>query len=220
MRRYVEQRRLRILGLVFLLAGVARCAYSPNPESGTLKCAPNQVCPEGYHCQSDLKCWKNGEGTTGGAGSTGQGGSSGTGGQGGAGGLAQGTDKFVGHWIFGATGTLMITCNDGSSNTKSLKDDFIDVSLGAASGITLSYYCDWDMDAPPTGTTATIRPNQSCTTTDAASGTIFTWHGTVLTFVTTNGQAATLNATINADYKDTMGATGMCTLKIAGPLTH
>jgi hypothetical protein len=81
---------LIVLALVAL--GAARCTYSPDFPSGTLKCSSVSSCPEGYACDhpSNL-CYKNGEspsGVAGAGGSTtgkaGAGGSTGTAGAGGS----------------------------------------------------------------------------------------------------------------------------------------
>lgn len=42
---------------VSALAAALGC-YNPNIAQGGLKCAPGNVCPENYHCASDLRCYR------------------------------------------------------------------------------------------------------------------------------------------------------------------
>lgn len=196
------RRRAGFAGVTaLLLAAAAAGCYAPNPASGTLKCGPNFSCPEGYTCAADNTCWKSS-----GGGSTGTGGTGGT----------VTPETFVNHWVFDATSTLSIMCSDNSMSTKSLKDDFVDVYGGVASDLIASYYCDWDMTV--NGNKANIVANQSCSSTDMASGTQFTWYGDAFTLQTSDGKKATLQATISADYVDVDTTTGSCTLRIAGTL--
>jgi hypothetical protein len=148
--------------ILFMLAGGLRCAYAPNPKSGTLLCSettPKQ-CPEGYDCDGTF-CTKKGEadaGMTGVAGQTGAagaggkagtggtggkagtggaggtGGTAGTGGTGDAAGAAVPTAKFVGHWVFDAGSTENVTCSDGSNKDNALAGDYVDVALNTALG--------------------------------------------------------------------------------------
>jgi hypothetical protein len=234
----------------FLAAGLAlvaaACAYSPNPESGKLFCAADRSCPEGYQCQADGKCYKKGAATSGSGGAVGTGGATGADAgadHGSAGGttstdagadrvspldagacpLTSGTPaaKFVGHWLYAATATNMVTCSDGSSSTMSLAMDYVDVSLGASTGVDLqaSYYCTWNMMLGGGGNSASAISGQSCPYTDPANGTMWVWHGDSFVFSTSDGCSGSVMAAISADFKDAAGATGTCTIKVSGPLT-
>lgn len=66
-------RRGAWLSLV-VVAALAGC-YEPNIVNGGLECAPSDVCPQGYHCAVDKRCWLNGTGPDGG--DTGDGGGGG-----------------------------------------------------------------------------------------------------------------------------------------------
>jgi hypothetical protein len=187
-----------------VLAAVALGCYSPNPTSGNLRCGTNQSCPEGYTCADGRTCWKKGEAPTC---------------------VATGASitKFVNHWNFSPTSTIVISCSDGSSSTQSLMGDFLDVNPGLVGDLTASYYCDWDMRVPA-GNSAVICPGQSCDSVDSASGTMFTWHGDAFTFTTADGVTATLTAMISANFVDPPTApvpnqTGTCNLRINGTLT-
>jgi hypothetical protein len=83
-------RGLALAVVLLALAGGVRCAYAPNPKSGTLMCATEtdskgvRLCPDGYTCDGTF-CIKNGEQDASAAGSAGQTGTSGAGGKAGAG---------------------------------------------------------------------------------------------------------------------------------------
>ncbi len=83
---------LIVLALVALVAlGAARCTYSPDFPSGTLKCSSVNSCPEGYACDGPSNlCYKNGDSPSGaaGAGTAGKGGAGGSTGTAGAGGVS------------------------------------------------------------------------------------------------------------------------------------
>jgi hypothetical protein len=216
---------------VALLALSARCAYDPNPASGTLKCSTaTHTCPEGYTCdEASDSCIKNGEvdGGAAGRGTAGAaGGTAGTGG--GAGGGIVGPAMFVGKWIFDSGSSDTVTCTDGSTKQNDLAADYVDVALNGGT-LTATYFCDWNVTVASNATV--IKPGQSCSRdmTDPTAGTTkFTWHGTTFTFATTNGKTATLSSTISSDYVDdasktgcgtTLSCSGTCAIKIAGTLT-
>src|SRR5580698_6199331 len=46
--------------LACAVACLPGCAFSPNLGNGTLACGPNGLCPDGYSCQADNKCYKSG----------------------------------------------------------------------------------------------------------------------------------------------------------------
>jgi hypothetical protein len=194
------RRRAIVLVATALLAG-AGC-YSPNPQSGKLRCGLNFACPEGYMCKDGQTCWKASESPTG------------TGGTGGGGQFA----NFTGTWIFGSNAKNVVTCSDRPTtpSTTSLANDYVDITEGVGADLLGQYYCDWDLNV--VGTTTAIVPGQSCMTT-TMDQTVFTWHGDGFNFTTTDGKTATLSAPLSADYQDTTGATGTCTLMITGSLT-
>jgi hypothetical protein len=82
-------RRGKALALLGSAAALcAACTYSPEPQSGALRCSEDNECPSGYRCAEiggKEACWKGGAG-----GASGTGGRTGTGGRGagGAGGCA------------------------------------------------------------------------------------------------------------------------------------
>src|ERR1700722_1397667 len=45
---------------VGLVAGLVGCSFSPNLGNGTVACGPNGLCPDGFSCQSDNRCYKSG----------------------------------------------------------------------------------------------------------------------------------------------------------------
>jgi hypothetical protein len=52
-----------------VLATVAACGGASGPQNGVQQCAPvgtSPSCPDGYACQADNHCWKNGTGPDGG----------------------------------------------------------------------------------------------------------------------------------------------------------
>src|SRR5437867_4242662 len=44
-----------------LLWMLAACNSAAPLKSGEMPCDSKQMCPAGYHCASDGKCWKDGE---------------------------------------------------------------------------------------------------------------------------------------------------------------
>jgi hypothetical protein len=52
---------IRFLGIG--LIALVGC-YSPSVPNGDLKCSSGGKCPEGFHCATDGKCWKNGQDPT------------------------------------------------------------------------------------------------------------------------------------------------------------
>jgi hypothetical protein len=224
--------------LALLVASATRCAYSPNPDNGTLQCGTGDSCPDGYRCVtagSGKTCWKNGEtptGTAGTSGGAGQGGTTGAAGTGAAGTtvLPSGAN-FVGRWIFLAGSTETVSCTDNSTTMPVIVDDYMDVTQNGTT-IVEDYFCPWNENLNVTATGTTIRAGQSCsrTSSDATTGTTkFTWHGTTFNMSTLDGKSATLAATVGSDYlKDasktgcgpnaTVACTGTCTIMINGSL--
>jgi hypothetical protein len=203
-------------GLVaVVLLAAARCTYSPDFESGKLHCSANQLCPDGYSCDTASNlCNKS-------AGTPRDGGATDTHGVPCAGTCSitiQGTlkndagpnpdGKFLGQWFYQAGSSQTTTCTDGSNQTVDLSTDYIQVSR-TNGNLVASYFCNWVMNE--SGTTATIKPGQMCSRNmvDAATGTtMYTWKGTTFTFATLDGKAATLNASITAQYYDDPVKTG------------
>jgi hypothetical protein len=184
---------MRLRHLFVLLAalgtGAGACGYSPNPESGQLACSSDGLCPQGYMCAFDNKCWKNG----------------------------QAPDKFVSHWVFDSTGKLEQSCSSGPSIAPvPLAGDYVDVTAGTSSALIASYYCPWNMKiSSGDSTKATIVPGQSC---QATSGTMtITLHGDAFDFTTADGHSAVMAASFSGQY--TTGAPLTCTFKVTGNLT-
>jgi hypothetical protein len=94
--------------VLLALAGGLRCAYAPNPKSGTLMCSVGtHECPEGYTCDGTF-CIKDGEQDASAAGAAGQTGTSGAGGKAGAGTAgAGGTSGTAGVAGIPCSGTCM-----------------------------------------------------------------------------------------------------------------
>jgi hypothetical protein len=206
--------RLWMALVVAATAAAAGCSYAPNIESGTLTCGTGAVCPDGYRCiQSSNTCWKNGESPDGG-GMTSDGG-------------GPPITPFLGHWLFASTAVRTVQCTDTNiPMPNSLMGDFLDMTAGSG-GAALStlYYCTWQLDIGGSGTSTTIRANQSCSGTDMASGTMYTWHGMKFQFSLGNASSgatpttATLDASLPADFKKTDNTTGTCTVTLTGSLT-
>jgi hypothetical protein len=207
---------MRALSLVFvaaLLLGGA-CQYSPEIESGKLKCSsPGSECPEGFSCTDGL-CYKAGEGP--GAGGHGGSGAGGRGGSGGGGDLA---GKFLGHWVFGSPTPQTIACSGGVTMNGNLAGDFIDVVRSTPADLSTHYYCDWSLNADSTGAKAILVPGTSCSGTDPYNPTItYTWHGERFTIASTGANTATLDASIPYDYV-LAGANVSCTMTITSSMT-
>ena len=198
------------------MLAAAACGYDPNPESGTLKCGPDNSCPQNYSCMNGA-CWRDGSGgSIGSAGTTGSGGTTGTGGTGGA----SPADKFIGHWVSNPSLAKRVrVCTDGTNETIAW-DDYLDIARGGSTALRTSYYCDnWDLDVNGAGTATVIRAGTMCTKPDVNTpSTTFTWHGESLTLTTTNGTSGTLEMSLPYEYTTTAGS-GSCTLHFTGPVT-
>ena len=93
-----------LIGLLALSLGLA-CTFSPHPKSGAQACSPgDNLCPEGYLCETDHRCWLAGDalvdagpgGHGGGAGQMGSGASGGNSAASGAtGGIPSADSNFV-----------------------------------------------------------------------------------------------------------------------------
>ncbi|HEX3697735.1 MAG TPA: hypothetical protein VH374_20345 [Polyangia bacterium] len=220
------------------LAASNACTYSPDFKDGELLCGTGESCPKGYHCVMGHTCWKSGANP-----SSGSGGSSGTGGADTGGSSGTGGSSVVsrnlllGTWDF-SSGTLTITCSDGTSQSKPLKGpaDNMDVSAGSGSTVVADYYCGWILDFNAVGNTATgtLEPGQTCTSSGGCTD--FTWMGQSFAFSSSDGATAQVNGNVNATYKDytnpadpkntnnclpktTLAPTGTCTLSVTGTLT-
>jgi hypothetical protein len=124
------------------------------------------------------------------------------------------TDKFVGHWVFAAGSSELVSCIDGSNKTTDLTNDYVDMTL-VTDTLHGNYFCDWLLAPGPAGNATVLRPvvGQMCsrTVTDPKTGmTKFTWHGMTFTFKTDDGKAGTLVSTVGVDYVDDSSKTG-CT---------
>jgi hypothetical protein len=229
-----SSRRLGVALFTVMAVSAARCAYSPDPASGTLHCGPGSSCPKGYTCADQKTCWKDGETPSGAAGTgaagMGAAGVSGAAGTGAAGMAMPGPGNFVGHWVYQTGSTETVSCSDGSDKNNDLTSDYVDVALNTGT-LTATYFCAWIVTLDSNMTTTVIKAGQSCSrnTTDATTGvTHFTWHGTTFAFKTTDAKTATLQATIGVDYLDDATKTGCgptatpcagtCTIKIDGTL--
>ena len=207
------------LALALVLAASASACYAPDVVSGSLRCGTGSSCPSGYSCNADDKtCWKEGEKP-----STAP--------------LGGDATTFIGHWLYSMVATNETTCTDGSRDSRTLENDYVDVAKGVSGDLTASYYCDWELNVAKNGETATLVPGTTCMSAvnDATSGMVktkYTWSGTSFTFVKTGAKAAVVNAEISANYTAlltcktgmacvpcTTGCTGSCTVTISGPLT-
>jgi hypothetical protein len=144
---------------------------------------------------------------------------------------------FVGHWLFTKAATNAPTCSDGSHDSRTLENDYVEVTKGGKADLTGSYYCDWDLNIASNGSSATLVPGVSCSTsaTDTATGktkATYNWTASTFTFAKTGDRAAVVNAQVSASYTQlltckpntpcvpcTTGCTGTCTVTIMGPLT-
>jgi len=205
-----------VAGFALLLIVAAACGYDPSPASGTLKCGPQNSCPDNYTCMSGA-CWRNGAaGSTG----TGHGGGGGTGGTstGGTGGSTS-VDKFIGHWVF-ATGSQRVrVCPTLGVNETVAWSDFFDVTAGTISPLATSYYCDWNLDVNGGGTMTQLRTGTTCSAPDPNNaGISYTWTGESFTLSTTNGSSGTLDASIPYVQMSSAGSAS-CTMHFTGPVT-
>jgi hypothetical protein len=211
------RRQLAALVTLAAAAGAAGC-YSPDVVSGSLRCGSGMSCPAGYSCRPDATCWKDGEMPSA---------------------TASGRDSapFAGHWLFTKAATNATTCTDGSHDSRTLENDYVDISKGGKADLTGSYYCDWDLNIAANGASATLVPGVSCMTEavdDASHKTKVTyqWTASSFTFAKTGAREAVVNAQVSASYTQlltckpntacvpcTTGCTGTCTVTIMGPLT-
>lgn len=204
-----------VLGFALALVVAAACGYDPNPASGTLKCGPQNSCPDGYMCMSG-DCWRvGGAGSTG----TGHGGSGGTGGSSTGTGGSTSVDKFIGTWTFATGAQRVRVCPTLNVNETMAWSDYFDVSAGTISPLSVSYYCNFNLDVNGGGTMTSIRTGTSCSAPDPNNpGISYTWTGESFTLTTTNGTSGTLDASI--PYVQTSSAgTASCTMHFTGPVT-
>jgi hypothetical protein len=209
-----------LLGSAFAVCVALACTYAPDFDDGTLHCSSDGRCPQGYTCRNTT-CWRVGgsAGATGTAGTTGAAGTGAAGVTGAAGTTAPvaSIDNFPGHWLFQAGSMQTINCMDGSTDSKSLAADYVDIEKSGSAGLKGSYYCDWNLTLDASKTKTAIVAGQSCQTT-GTDGTKFVWKGTKFVFTTTDGVTATLQADITTDYTPVTGPAGSCALKISGTL--
>ena len=201
---------LRVFGAVLSLVVATACGYDPNFKSDTLKCGPQNSCPDNYTCKSGL-CERNGAGGSGNA--------TGRGGTGGGGGSP--ADKFSGTWTFDAANTTRVrVCTDGTNETMHPYADAFDITAGSGGAVLLAdFYCPWNLDLNAAGTTTVIRSGQMCSRPDPNDSTInFTWRGEAFTFMTTNGSSGTADISLPYSYTTSTGS-GTCTMHFTGPVT-
>lgn len=196
------------------LSGHLACGYSPNPESGKLKCGRGQSCPEGYSCTDGLTCWKNMGGPDGGGSDVkpADGGGDGP--------TVNPAEKFIGRWVFGSGATQVIACSDGTGKTEDFTGDFVDVMAGTG-GVPLraEYFCFWNLDVGPAGNATVIRQGTTCSRAATNDPTMmFTWHGQSFTITTANGRTGTLSASIPYDYQSATGS-ATCTMQFSASLS-
>jgi hypothetical protein len=186
-----------------LLAAVASCTYSPNPESGALFCGASGECPKGYGCASDGTCWKNGTSPAD-AGPVDRSVPS-----------PEALRNFLGTWTF-TSGSMVTTCSDPSTATRDLKGDFFEMAAAADADLTGSFYCEWRLNV--SGAKAALaRAAQSCSR--LTDGTMFTWTAVSFDFTTTDGQTGVLASNIGAAFIN-KGVPTTCTLAINGEATR
>jgi len=204
-----------VLGIALGLLVAAACGYDPNPASGTLKCGPQNSCPDGYFCMSG-DCWR-----AGGAGSTGRGGggggSSGSTGTGGTGGSTA-VDKFIGTWTF-ATGSQRVRVCPGVNETLPWAGDYFTVSAGTTSPLMAFYYCTMNLDVNGGNSMTQLRSGSSCSAPDPNDSTItYTWTPESFTLTPAVGNTGTVDASIPYTYASPAG-NGSCTMHFTGPVT-
>lgn len=197
-------------GLLLVSLVLLQGCYNPEIVSGSLRCGSGSSCPADFSCRPDMTCWKNGE-----VPATAPSGAD--------------TASFVGHWLFTKVATNATTCTDGSHDSRTLENDYVEVSKGGKGDLLANYYCDWDLNLATNGASGTLVPGGSCTTTapDTATGkvkTTYDWTASSFTFVKTGDRQAVLNAQVTANYTQVLNCTtkctGSCTVTIMGPLTR
>ena len=116
------------------------------------------------------------------------------------------TSKFVGTWKF-TSGTMTINCPGSGIQTVNVTGNAV-ISKGTASDlVVVDKDCSLKFDAV-NATTATARPSQSCTTTDASGTEVDTY--TDVVFSTLDGSTGHLSATLNG-VVSSGGASVTCT---------
>jgi hypothetical protein len=202
--------RLWAIPVVAALLLGAGCRYSPDIESGTLKCSAAGECPEDFICGTDGFCYKPGGGP--GAGGHGGGGGGGSGG-------GDPSSKFLGRWTFGSPTPQTIVCTPGGPMNGNLAGDFIDITRGSTADLSTHYYCDWSLNVDPTGNKAVLVAGTSCNGPDPYNPTIaYTWHGERFTITSTGANTATLDASVPYEYV-LAGAAISCTMTITSTMT-
>jgi hypothetical protein len=172
-------------------ASATGCGYSPNPESGTLKCGSGDSCPEGYKCGLSGACWRT----------------------------EDKPEPLIGCWLFEPNSVQQIGCTDGSSDTLDLStvSDFVEITAGAISPLATDYYCLWKLFLH--GQSTAVEPGQTCTLSDPATGDKFIHRAERFSFSLTSATRAQLELSLPFDYETTTSGNGSCTLRTSGTLT-
>src|SRR4029077_19852320 len=107
-----------------------------------------------------------------------------------------------------AAGSMQtINCTDGSTDSKSLAADYVDVRKGTtATTLVGSYFCDWKLNLNAQLTETSLVPSnpaQVCMRT--VNGTMFTWHGTKFQMTTLDGVTAQLQMEVPSELKTAAG---------------
>jgi len=185
-----------VLGVLLVLA--TGCSYAPDFESGTLACSSEGTCPEGYTCADGLTCWRSGECPT----------------------SATPAARFVGQWDFVSPSTRSIVCDGTAMPIEDVAGDYAYVEEGGPAPLRTTYFCDWDLDLDPTGTTTVIRAGESCSGPDLDNPDIvYTWTGQAFTLSTSNGRTGTLQMSLPYTYTSPAG-NGSCTMTYTVTLTR
>lgn len=180
----------RAVLLVALAPALGSCNYDPKPADGTLRCGPNDECPNGYSCGQfenlGKRCRVNGadaavpprdaasDAATDGA-------------------VPMAVlQRYIGTWAYGPGSTIRTQCDDGSTATDTLEDlDPMEIRRGMppVSDLVASPCDDLTLRLDATGAHLTTDAPQICSDT---SGTLVsTWRAMRFDVFTANGQTGT-----------------------------
>jgi len=180
--------------LLALLLAVG-CGYSPNPESGTLKCGTGGTCPEGYTCGLSNACWRP----------------------------SDKPEPLIGCWLFDTNSLQRIDCSDNSTSTRDLSmpsdgfpADFVPILAGTESPLASDYWCPLELLVH--GQSTQMEPNQDCVVTEA-NGDQFAQFPERFSFSTTNGSTARFEFSLSFDFLLANGDSGSCSVRTSGTLT-
>ena len=190
MKKPTKLRAAAILVAAGAIAGSALgCGYSPNPESGTLKCGPGDSCPEGYKCGLSNACWRP----------------------------EDKPEPLLGCWLFDPNSIQRIDWSDGVSDSVDLSTigDFLEVAAGTESPLLGFYWCQLNLFLH--GQSTVLEPDQACNFTDDA-GFQFSNFPNRLSFSTADGAKGRLEFSMNFDFVSAT-SNGSGAMRTTGTLT-